>query len=104
LEDDVPRWSLAAVAATSSTGALVLEVTETFEILGEIRSIETSAAGRGVYIRRYLQRTYGIGQWRKMKGNAAVRLADGAVGEAEIHWYEAHGYGRRDMKIKRVFL
>jgi hypothetical protein len=73
-----------------------------FEILGEIRDIETIATGRGVYIRRYLDRTHGKGRWRKRKGRAIVRLADGTVGEAEIHWFEAHGVGRKDFKIKRI--
>jgi hypothetical protein len=73
-----------------------------FEILGEIRDIETIATGRGVYIRRYLDRTYGKGRWRKKKGKAVVQLADGIVCEAEIHWFEAHGVGRKDFKIKRV--
>jgi len=73
-----------------------------FKILSEIRSIETIASGRGVYIRRYLERAYGRGRWRKMKGIATVELADGTVCEAEIHWYEAHGIGRKDFKIKRV--
>ena len=73
-----------------------------FEILGEIGDIETIATGRGVYIRRYLQRTYGKGRWRKRKGRATVQLADGTICEAEIHWFEAHGVGRRDFKIKRV--
>jgi hypothetical protein len=73
-----------------------------FEILSEIGDIETIAAGRGVYIRRYLERTYGKGRWRKMKGIATVQLADGTICEAEIHWFEAHGIGRKDFKIKRV--
>ena len=73
-----------------------------FDILGEISDIETIAAGRGVYIRRYLERTYGRGRWRKMKGIATVQLADGTLCEAEIHWFEAHGIGRKDFKIKRV--
>ena len=73
-----------------------------FYILGEIRDIETIATGRGVYIRRYLERTYGKGRWRKMKGRASVQLADGTVSQAEVHWFEAHGVGRRDFKIKRV--
>jgi hypothetical protein len=73
-----------------------------FEFLGEIKDIETIATGRGVYIRRYLDRTYGKGRWRKRKGRATVRLADGTVGEAEIHWFEAHGIGRKDFKIKRI--
>jgi len=73
-----------------------------FEILGEIRDIETIATGRGVYIRRYLERSHGKGRWRKRKGRAPVQLADGTVCEAEIHWFEAHGVGRKDLKIKRV--
>ena len=73
-----------------------------FEILSEIRDRDTIATGRGVYIRRYLERTHGRGRWRKLKGFATVRLADGTICEAEIHWYEAHGVGRKDFKIKRV--
>jgi len=73
-----------------------------FEILSNISAIETIAVGQGVYIRHYLERTYGKGRWRKMKGIATVRLADGAICEAEIHWFEAHGVGRKDFKIKRL--
>jgi hypothetical protein len=73
-----------------------------FEILSEIRDVETIAAGRGVYIRHYLERTYGKGRWRKMKGIATVQVADSTICEAEIHWFEAHGIGRKDFKIKRV--
>ena len=73
-----------------------------FKLYGEIRDIETIATGRGVYIRRYLDRTYGKGRWRKRKGRATVQLADGTVHEAEIHWFEAHGIGRKDFKIKKV--
>lgn len=74
----------------------------TFKVLSEIRDIETIATGRGVYIRHYLERVYGRGRWRKMKGVATVELVDGTICEAEIHWYEAHGIGRKDFKIKRV--
>lgn len=73
-----------------------------FEILGDIREVETIAAGRGVYIRRYLERTYGKGRWRMMKGVATVQLTDNTICEAEIHWFEAHGVGRKDFKIKKV--
>ena len=73
-----------------------------FKLIGEIRDVETIAASRGVYIRRYLERTYGNGRWRKMKGIALVQLADGTIREAEIHWFEAHGIGRRDFKVKRM--
>jgi hypothetical protein len=73
-----------------------------FEILGEISEIETIATGRGVYIRRYLERTYGKGRWRKMKGIGTVQLAGSIIYKAEIHWFEAHGIGRKDFKIKRL--
>lgn len=73
-----------------------------FEILGEISSIETIATGRGVYIRRYLERVYGKGRWRKMKGIGTIKLADATICEAEIHWFKAHGIGRKDFKVKRV--
>lgn len=72
------------------------------EILSAIEDIETIAAGQSVYIRRYLERTYGKGRWRKMKGVALVRLADDTICKAEIHWFEAHGIGRKDFKVKRV--
>ncbi len=74
----------------------------TFKLLGEIRNIETIASGQGVHIRRHLDRVYGKGKWRKLKGFATVELADGTIGEAEIHWFEAHGIGRKDFKIKRM--
>ncbi len=73
-----------------------------FRIIGEIREIETIAAGQSVRIRRRLERIYGKGRWRKMKGVAVVELADGTMCEAEIHWYEAHGIGKKEFKIKRV--
>lgn len=44
---------------------------------------------------------YGPGRWRKRKGIARVRFSDGSVRVAEVHWYEAHGIGRRQFKIKR---
>ena len=55
-----------------------------------------------MYIRHYLERIYGKARWRKMKGIASVRLVDGTIREAEIHWFEAHGIGRKDFKIKKV--
>ena len=73
-----------------------------FQILGEIRDVETIASGRGVHIRRHLDRAHGRGRWRKIKGIATVELADGTICEAELHWYEAVGISRKDFKIKRV--
>lgn len=72
-----------------------------FEIIGALTNIETIAQGAGVRARRYLNRAYGQGNWRKMKGIALIRLPTGETRLAELHWYEAHGIGRRDMKRKR---
>ena len=71
-----------------------------FEIEGEISHLEVIAAGPGVRVRSYLRKMYGRGRWRKLKGIAAVRVPSGALRKAELHWYEAHGIGRRAMKIK----
>ncbi|MGD2205589.1 MAG: hypothetical protein PVH17_02310 [Anaerolineae bacterium] len=73
-----------------------------FEILSDIPGIETIATGQGLHIRRHLKRVYGRGRWRKLKGIATVKLADSTIWDAEIHWFEAHGIGRRDFKIKKV--
>ena len=72
----------------------------TFEVVGSIRHVETVAAGPGVKIWSFLRKTYGRGRWRKMKGMATVRLANGNLRRVELHWYEAHGIGKRDLKIK----
>ena len=73
-----------------------------FEILDDIRDIETIATGQGVHVRRRLNRIHGKGRGRKRKGVATVRLDDGTVHDAEIHWFEAHGIGRREFKIKKI--
>ena len=73
-----------------------------FEVLGAIRETETIASGRGIHILARLVRLYGNGNWRKLKGKATVRLEDGTLAEAELHWFEAHGIGKRRMKIKRL--
>jgi len=71
-----------------------------FEIVGEIEQVETIAAGLGVKVRSFLRKAYGPGRWRKRKGIATVRLANGNLRRVEVHWYEAHGIGKRDLKIK----
>jgi hypothetical protein len=75
-----------------------------FEIVGEVTDVETIASGRGVRDRARLRRQYGRGRWRKRKGVANVRLIDGTIRLAEVHWYEAHGIGRREFKLKLPFL
>ena len=72
-----------------------------FEILGQIQNVETIASGHRIRVLRRLNRRYGHGIWRKMKGVAIVRLHDGTILRAEIHWYEAHGIGKVKLKIKR---
>jgi hypothetical protein len=72
-----------------------------FPIAGEIQNPETIAIGRGIRELARLRRFYGPGHWRKRKGEATVMLADGTIREAEVHWYEASGVGKKEIKIKR---
>ena len=72
-----------------------------FEIIGEIDDIAVIAVGGNIHDIMRLRRQFGPGRWRKIKGVAKVRLVRGNVRLAELHWYEAHGVGRRKMKIKR---
>jgi len=72
-----------------------------FEILGELSDVEPIAVGSGIRDLPRLRRLYGKGRWRKMKGIARIRLRDGRVRLAELHWYEAHGIGRKEFKRKR---
>ena len=74
-----------------------------FELVGRIYDIETIAIGNSIHEVARLRRIYGIGRWRKRKGTATVRLSDGTLCAAEIHWYEAHGIGRKELKLKYVF-
>ena len=75
-----------------------------FEIIGKILNIEVIAVGSAIRDLPRLRRQYGKGRWRKLKGIASVRLADNSIHTAEIHWYEAHGIGGRDFKIKLPLL
>lgn len=72
-----------------------------FELISEIASVEIIAVGHRIRDLRRLMKSYGPGRWRKLKGVATVRLSSGRVRCAELHWYEAHGIGKRDLKIKR---
>ena len=75
-----------------------------FEIRGDITGLETLAEGRAVRQLERLRRAYGGRHWRKRKGVATVVLPGGRLRQAEIHWYEAHGIGRKRFKIKRFLL
>lgn len=73
-----------------------------FEIIGTIDEIETIAVGSSIHEIARLRKVYGVGRWRKLKGSATICLPDGTICEAELHWYEAHGIGRKEIKIKHI--
>lgn len=72
------------------------------EIVGRIQHQVTIAAGSGIRERERLRKVYGPGRWRKRKGIARVKLPGGSICRAEVHWYEAHGVGRKEFKVKRI--
>ena len=73
-----------------------------FEILGDIKKVETIAVGGNIRDIMRLRKQYGPGRWRKLKGIAQICLQSGKICNAEIHWYESHGIGRKKIKIKRL--
>lgn len=72
----------------------------TFEIIDEIINVETIAVGNKIRKIARLREEFGEGRWRKLKGETTVRLLNGRIRRVEVHWYEAHGIGKRKMKIK----
>ena len=75
---------------------------EGFRIIGKIEQVEIIAIGNSIRILPYLIKRFGKGRWRKLKGVVMVeRISNGRIRLAEVHWYEAHGIGKRDGKIKR---
>jgi hypothetical protein len=72
-----------------------------FEVIGDLSAIEIIAVGPSIRQLEALREQYGGGRWSKLKGVARVRLGDGTIRRAELHWYEAHGVGKRRMKIKK---
>jgi len=75
-----------------------------FEIVSKISDVETISTGTGVRERARLRKQYGRAKWCKVKGVAKVRLPSGRIRLAEIHWYEAHGIGKKEFKLKLPFL
>ena len=73
-----------------------------FELVSDLMSVETFAAGKGIRNLKLLNKKYGFAKWRKRKGVALVRLIDGSEVLAELHWYEASGRGRKEMKVKWI--
>jgi hypothetical protein len=72
------------------------------DLVSPIRPTGTIAIGAGIRELRRLVRVYGRGRWRKRKGLALVRFEDGSIRCAELHWYESHGLGRKELKLKRI--
>jgi hypothetical protein len=72
-----------------------------FEVIGKITDIEPIAIGTQIRILPLLRKRYGRGRWRKLKGKATVRVSGGTIRQAEVHWFEAHGIGKRKMRVKR---
>jgi hypothetical protein len=73
-----------------------------FELLGKIEDVEAIATGGRIRDVARLRKMHGRGRWRKLKGIGRVRLLDGSEWLAELHWYEAHGIGKKEMKVKRL--
>lgn len=74
-----------------------------FEVVGQIWDVETIALARAIRVLRYLRRAYGRGRWRKMKGIAAVRLPNGALSRAELHWYEHMALVKETLKSSAIW-
>jgi len=72
-----------------------------FEIIGKTEQIELIASGKAIHDLRRLEKLYGQGEWRKLKGIAFIRLRNGIIRKAELHWYEAHGIGKKEIKRKK---
>lgn len=73
-----------------------------FEVVGDISDIQVIATGKAIREIGRLIKFYGPGRWRKLKGNATIRFHDGTNLKAEVHWYEAHGIGKKEVKIKFI--
>jgi hypothetical protein len=73
-----------------------------FQVIGRIEQVEKIAVGNSIREIVRLRKCYGPGRWRKLKGMARVRLPDGTIEVAEVHWYEASGIGKKEIKIKRL--
>lgn len=71
------------------------------KIIGTIRNQETFATGKRIRELSRIQKIYGKGKWRKRKGIATIKLPDGTIIRAELHWYEAAGIGKKELKVKR---
>ena len=72
-----------------------------FELIGDTYDVTIIAVNLSIREKTDLKARYGGRRWRKLKGKSLVRLPNGSMHHAEIHWYEAHGVGKRKFKIKQ---
>ncbi|MDP3186538.1 MAG: hypothetical protein Q8M58_14870 [Anaerolineales bacterium] len=72
------------------------------EVVGEITEIKVIASGNSIRDHKRLRKQYGASRWRKLKGIALVCFPDGSLLMSEVHWYEAQGIGRKELKVKRI--
>ena len=79
---------------------MTLQAGDDFEVIGTIEQIKTIAVGSRIQEIARLRKVFGAGRWRKLKGIATVRFEDGTIQRVKLHWYEAHGIGRKKLKIK----
>lgn len=96
-----PDWNRVTLVVDPVNAATLENGSMYFAILGNIEDIEVIAIGSGIRELARLQKQFGLGRWRKLKGTANVQLVNGHIRRAQVHWYEAHGIGKRKMKIKR---
>jgi hypothetical protein len=103
-ETDVPALSFLFLPKLTEIEDYYLDENKKlfFEIISDIKNIEPIATQHSIRELKNLQRMYGIGRWRKLKGIAEIQFESGEIYIAEIHWYEAHGIGKKKIKIKRI--
>jgi hypothetical protein len=73
-----------------------------FDLLEPIYDIETIAVGTPIRQLPRLRKWYGQGRWRKLNERVKIRLPDGTITVAELHWYEAAGTVKKEMKLARL--
>ncbi|HEY0007747.1 MAG TPA: hypothetical protein VGB55_03400 [Tepidisphaeraceae bacterium] len=77
-------------------------MSDDFKIIPPVEKIETIAVRQNIRELENLRELFGKGRWRKLKGFATIEFPSGDRFEAELHWYEAHGIGKRKIKLKRL--
>ncbi len=72
------------------------------ELISDLTNIEIIAVNLSIRELQKLKKQFGGKRWRKLKGIGFVRFPNGEVRQAELHWYEAHGIGKKKLKVKHI--